>query len=181
MKLVRQAVAVQQLEVEELRLAAGDRADESDAARLAGEAQLLVQLRQLLAKLQPLAGSIDGDEAAAVAHLVEGAQQRGEFRPAELASVVIAIEGNAVGVPDEYIARALEAQIMVSQIDDDIEQLATAIIEEGTGASDAAAIRQLQELVAAREDVNDKLYQNYELSKQDPAAALTQLEQALAA
>ncbi len=149
-----------------------------DQARMDQERALLTSTETLRDKLTTLAETIDANEAAAVMRLVGDANQQGEYRPEQLAEVMIQIEGSAHNLPASYLELAMRAQELLEQSRQDIEEMTRLIAEaaDKAGVIDQAALVELEEMSANQHAAHEALRANFEFAKQDPQAAQAQLQ-----
>jgi hypothetical protein len=152
-----------------------------DAQKLQLETQLAGDVHRMIEKLTPLASTIDASEAASLVKLVSDSNARGRLDPAQLARVLVNIEGTAANLPASYLASANRAQDFAASVDARLDQLSNRVAQEAnqTGNFDPAPLQQVSQLAADRAKLSDALKRNFDLAKQNPSEAQSRLDRAL--
>lgn len=152
-----------------------------DIQMFALERERSAQLDAMLERLRPLAPTIDASEGTALMKLVRDSNTTGMLEPAELARVMLNIQGSAANLPASYLASANRAQDFAASIDARIAQLsnATANAANQTGSFDVAQLRQVEQLTADRARLSDALRRNFDLAHANPSDAQSKLDRAL--
>jgi hypothetical protein len=149
---------------------------ESDAYR--------AQRGSLLTKIGPLLATTDPAIRTKVEQTLQRADARGSFRASEVARLVVQVEGSAAGLPASYLHAADEAQDLAEAIEQDIDDAMTRVSQmlESEGASMDQLMPLLElvnQVLAALEQLQTRLRENYDLARTDPAAAETKLRAGL--
>jgi hypothetical protein len=139
------------------------------------------QQQALVHKLARFSGTLDAHEVAAVEELLGRGQQAGGFSPAELARVMVQVEGSASGLPPQYLAAADAAQQVAVQLERDLEELVTRLNEvlggpDGSGREGMHLLDQVQQYADGMQLLQERLRANFELALEDPSLAIERLQ-----
>lgn len=152
-----------------------------DIQKMELEQQLADDVQHMIRKLTPLVSTIDADEAASIVKLVGESNVRGRLDPAQLARILVQIEGSAAGLPASYLASASRGQDFAASIDARLDSMSTQVAQQANESVsiDPAALQQVSKLAQDRAKLSDALRRNFDLAKQNPSDAQARLDRAL--